>query len=143
MYGVGARLDETPTLFFRLRGIDTAELIGKTVSTKAENLLEKATQKSSRVIDDADLSALFGINVSTSGEPADRPVDEGGAKRTVKRKAQEKKVTAKKTISRKNTKPPVNDEKSIRAAKSVKRKAVVKGTKRKKRPRALPTKLLS
>ncbi len=62
LYGVGARLDEDPMLFFLLRGVDTSELISRTVSSKAESLLEKASKKSSRIIADADLSSVFGID---------------------------------------------------------------------------------
>jgi uncharacterized Zn finger protein len=63
LYGVGARLDEDATLFFTLRGVETADLISRTVSGKAESLLEKASKKSSRIINNADLSALFGIEL--------------------------------------------------------------------------------
>ena len=63
LYGIGARLDEDPTLFFTLRGVDTADLIKRTVSSRAKELLEKASKKSSRVIEGADLSAAFGIDL--------------------------------------------------------------------------------
>jgi len=64
LYGIGARLDEDPTLFFTLRGVDTAGLIKRTVSNKAEDLLKKASKKSSRIIEGADLSAAFGIDLA-------------------------------------------------------------------------------
>ncbi len=64
LYGIGARLDEDPTLFFTLRGVDTADLINQTVSNKAEDLLKKASKKSSRVIEGADLSAVFGLDLA-------------------------------------------------------------------------------
>jgi len=63
LYGVGARLDEDPSLFFTLRGVDTASLIKKTVESKAGSLLEKAKKKTSRTIEDSELSALFGIEL--------------------------------------------------------------------------------
>jgi len=63
LYGIGARLDEDPTLFFTLRGVDTVDLIKRTVSNKAEDLLKKASKKSSRIIEGADLSAAFGIDL--------------------------------------------------------------------------------
>ncbi|HWR73137.1 MAG TPA: hypothetical protein VN604_08195, partial [Nitrospirota bacterium] len=44
LYGVGARLDEDPSLFFTLRGVDTGELVSRTVSSKAESLIEKASK---------------------------------------------------------------------------------------------------
>ena len=63
LYGVGARLDEDPSLFFTLRGVDTKELIARAVKDKTSELLEKTKQKSSRVIDDADLGSIFGIDM--------------------------------------------------------------------------------
>ena len=62
LYGVGARLDEDPKLFFRLRNADITKLIKQTVAGRTEKLLEKASRKSSRSIEDADLSAVFGID---------------------------------------------------------------------------------
>jgi uncharacterized Zn finger protein len=63
LYGVGARLDEDPSLFFTLRGVATEDLVSRTVSSKAEDLLKKASKKSSRIIADADLSSVFGIDL--------------------------------------------------------------------------------
>ena len=73
LYGIGARLDEDPSLFFTLRGVDTGDLISRTVSSKAESLLKKASRKSSRIIEDSDLSAVFGIDLAgdvSSSQPA-------------------------------------------------------------------------
>jgi uncharacterized Zn finger protein len=69
LYGVGARLDEDPALFFTLRGVDTGELVSRTVSSKAESLLEKASKKSARIIADADLSSVFGIDIAGDADP--------------------------------------------------------------------------
>lgn len=63
LYGIGARLDEEPLLFFTLRQVDTEELVAQAVKDKTGELLAKADRKSSRVIDDADLSGLFGIDM--------------------------------------------------------------------------------
>jgi uncharacterized Zn finger protein len=63
LYGIGARLDEDPTLFFTLRGVDTGDLVKRTVSSKAEDLLKKASRTSPRIIEGADLSADFGIDL--------------------------------------------------------------------------------
>ena len=67
LYGVSARLDEDATLLFTLRGTNTDDLDSRTVTAGAEKLLEKAAKKSSRVIEDADLTELFGINVAEGG----------------------------------------------------------------------------
>lgn len=63
LYGIGARLDEDPLLFFTLRQADTKELVARAVQEKTGDLLAKADKKSSRMIDDADLSGLFGIDM--------------------------------------------------------------------------------
>jgi len=51
LYGIGARLDEDPALFFTLRGVDPIELIKQGVSGKAKDLLQKTSQKSFRTIE--------------------------------------------------------------------------------------------
>jgi uncharacterized Zn finger protein len=63
LYGVGARLDRDPSLFFTLRSIEMNELIGKAIKDKKKTLLAKAKQKSKRVIDDSNLSQLFGVDI--------------------------------------------------------------------------------
>lgn len=72
LYGVGVRLDEDPKLFFRLRDAEIGELIKQAVSEKAEKLLEKATRKSSRAIEDTDLSSVFGIDIEEPVESGKR-----------------------------------------------------------------------
>ena len=61
LYGVGARLEEDPALIFTLRGVDMLDLIKRTGSSNAKELLQKTPQKSSRTIDRADRSAAFGV----------------------------------------------------------------------------------
>jgi uncharacterized Zn finger protein len=61
LYGVGARLDGEPLLFFKLRGVDSGELIKKSVDEKMQNLLANAGKKSKRVIADKDVARLFGV----------------------------------------------------------------------------------
>ncbi len=78
LYGVGARLDEDPSLFFTLRGVATDELVRRTVSNKAEDLLKKASKKSDRIIPDADLSSVFGIDLS--GEFGSSPLPDDSVK---------------------------------------------------------------
>ncbi len=61
LYGIGARFDQDPLLFFKLRDIDFEVLLEKSIAQKMQNLLENADKKSPRVIDDSEVSALFGI----------------------------------------------------------------------------------
>ncbi len=67
LYGVGARLDQDPGLFFTLRGIKMEDLISKVVDRGKKELLEKARKRSSRIISDQEnLSALFGVDLDES-----------------------------------------------------------------------------
>ncbi len=61
MYGVGARLDEDPSLFFTLRDIHVDDLIASAVEDTTKTLLGKADRKSDKVLSDADLGDVFGI----------------------------------------------------------------------------------
>jgi uncharacterized Zn finger protein len=65
LYGVGARLDDDPSLFFVLRKVNIHELISETISKKAQTLLEKSKAKSRRVLEDTDISDMFGIEMET------------------------------------------------------------------------------
>lgn len=66
LYGVGARLDEQPELLFKLRQVDAKDLVVQAVGG-----LPTAGKKpvSSKVIDDADLADVFGLQMD--GTPAD------------------------------------------------------------------------
>lgn len=61
LYGIGARFDEEPTLFFRLRNIDFHLLLKKTIDQKMQSMLKNADKPSSRVLEDPDILELFGI----------------------------------------------------------------------------------
>jgi len=56
LYGIGARLDREPELFFALRSIDPAELV-------AEEAVEQLTGGGGSEIADGDLGAMFGIEL--------------------------------------------------------------------------------
>jgi uncharacterized Zn finger protein len=77
LYSVGVRLDEKPELLFELRGVDHTELVGGAAAA-APRLAGEAKGRSGRkvkVVKDADLSALFGIELdsaATAGKPAKR-----------------------------------------------------------------------
>ena len=61
LYGIGARLDENPSLFFELRGIEMERFIDVAIANRVELMLENAGQTSERVIDDGAVYGLFGI----------------------------------------------------------------------------------
>lgn len=71
LYGVGARLDEDPGLFFVLRKVDIKDLVTETLEESKNDLLSKARQTTSRVIsDESGLSDMFGIDLGqTPPEP--------------------------------------------------------------------------
>jgi len=70
LYGVGNRLDSQPELLFRMRNIDPAELIQNAI----QGSLGQADAGPGPNLGDADLSALFGIDLDTAavaiGPPA-------------------------------------------------------------------------
>ena len=78
LYGIGTRLDEDPSLFFVLRKVKMDDLITQAVRDKSEKLLKQAKKKTARVIDDADLGDVFGIEM----EPAAAPEKEETAAQT-------------------------------------------------------------
>ena len=61
LYGIGARLDSNPMLFFELRDIDSKELVRKSVEQKLDSMLKNAGKKSKREIAEKDVSDIFGL----------------------------------------------------------------------------------
>lgn len=66
LYGIGARLDHDPNLFFLLRKIEIGDLISETIRDKTKELLTRAKRKSLRIIEDQDLSSVFGIELDSA-----------------------------------------------------------------------------
>jgi uncharacterized Zn finger protein len=78
LYGVGVRLEEKPELFFELRGVDHAELVGGAAEA-VPRLADGANGR--KVVRDADLSALFGIELdSATTKVATACMDGAGAR---------------------------------------------------------------
>ncbi|UCF95026.1 MAG: hypothetical protein JSW39_13030 [Desulfobacterales bacterium] len=63
LYGIGARLDNDPCLFFKLRKVDMDDLIQQTIKDRTYQLLEKAEKTSTGRIAESDLAGLFGIDM--------------------------------------------------------------------------------
>jgi len=59
LYGIGARLDQDPGLFFKLRQVKMNDLV-------------KARKKTARVIDDSDLADVFGIDMESPAKSKKR-----------------------------------------------------------------------
>ncbi len=68
LYGIGARLDEDPGLFFKLRRVKIDDLIQQTVKDQSYKLLKKAEKKSARVIAESDLSGMFDIDMEENSD---------------------------------------------------------------------------
>ncbi len=71
LYGVGARLDQDPSLFFKLRQVNMDDLVSQALADTTDEMLKQAQQKSARVLDDADLGDMFGIDLGD--EAVDKP----------------------------------------------------------------------
>ena len=63
LYGVGARLDENPALFFTLRKVDMEDLVDAAVRERTDAIIAQKPGASSRLIDDDKLSDLFGLDI--------------------------------------------------------------------------------
>jgi uncharacterized Zn finger protein len=75
LYGIGARLDEDPGLFFVLRKVKMEDLITQAVRDQSVRLLRQAKKKTSRVIDDADLGEVFGIEMQVATAVEDNALE--------------------------------------------------------------------
>ena len=99
LYGIGARLDLEPELFFTLRGVKMKDLITGVVKDQTNDLLKKAKQKSSKIIDDKNLSEMFGIDIEKIPPPDKKKIK--SKKKPVKRPT----IKTKKSPARKLKKP--------------------------------------
>jgi uncharacterized Zn finger protein len=89
LYGVGARLDHDAALFFTLRGIHIDDLITQTVTDTAQTLLNKSGRQSQNILQDVDLSDVFGIQMDDVEAPlpdlpAVQPKTSSAKKKTAK-----------------------------------------------------------
>ncbi len=61
LYGIGARFDEDPLLFFQLRGIEVGRLVDVSLANRVESMLMNADRVTERVIEGEEWENLFGI----------------------------------------------------------------------------------
>jgi uncharacterized Zn finger protein len=101
LYGVGARLDNDPALFFTLRGINVDDLITQTVTDTAQTLLSKAGRQSRNVLKDVDLGDVFGIQLDDIEAPLpDLPPVQPKSAATKKQTAKAQKTASVKQTTR-------------------------------------------
>jgi uncharacterized Zn finger protein len=104
LYGVGARLDETPELLFTLRGADHRELVSQ--ASAVETLTAGSGKDAAPTLAEDDVAAVFGIELEEEAEKPNKaaPVADKPKKRAVVKPVAKKKAKAK--PARKTTKGP-------------------------------------
>lgn len=85
LYGIGARLDQDPGLFFKLRQVEMGNLISQAVKDRTHKLLKVAEKKTGRVIDDSNLGDIFGIDME-AGAKAEAGAEAISAAKKIKKK---------------------------------------------------------
>ena len=84
LYGVGTRLDQTPALFFTLRGVKMDNLVSQAIRKEADQLITKSKiNKSKRIISNADLSSTLGIDFDDTVIPGSTKPRLPGKKKTI------------------------------------------------------------
>ncbi|MDA3788860.1 MAG: hypothetical protein PF503_10255 [Desulfobacula sp.] len=124
LYGVGTRLDQDPSLFFTLRGVNMEDLVSQAVKKEADELLKRAKSKTSRrIIKDADLSSAFGIDMEDLPSPS-TPI----VKKTPKSGKKAAKKVAKTVVPEvKSKKLPIKKESDYDVVVGIIRRRRVKG----------------
>jgi len=125
LYAVGARLDESPELFFVLRGVDYNELVENIDATKViGETVEKGKDEN---VEDMDIADVFGIELATT-KTTKNTLTTKNTKNT-KKKTKKKKVAKKKVVKKKVAKKKVVKKKVVKkkvAKKKVAKKKVAK-----------------
>jgi uncharacterized Zn finger protein len=101
LYGVGARLDESPELLFRLRAADLNDLLAH---VDASVPLSTTGPTAGRILAGDDVSALFGIEMAGGDAPA-TPRREGSRPKPAKPKTAEAEQPAATQVGRRKPDP--------------------------------------
>ncbi|HUZ66769.1 MAG TPA: SWIM zinc finger family protein [Beijerinckiaceae bacterium] len=104
LYGIGARLDESPEFLFVLRGVDQNELIA---AAGQDLSFAGAAPLGTKVLDDSDVAALFGLEMAEAA-----PESASLAAPPKKRKPSKLVVAKKKPLAKKRRSSPAIDAKS-------------------------------
>ncbi len=106
MYGVGARLDNHPDLFFRLRKVDQTELIEEAVARAGEKTTGKKSGSGKKTLAQSDVADVFGIEFA---EPEATKVAPAVTAKTARPKrgkgAKTKAASAEKPVSKQRRAP--------------------------------------
>lgn len=98
LYGVGARLDESPELLFTLRGVDHLELIATAARSVTAGLAGPGADEAA-TLDESSLTEIFGVEIEATTEPT----TPAGTKRPAKTARVPAKKTGVTRSSRKRT----------------------------------------
>jgi uncharacterized Zn finger protein len=75
LYGVGTRLDESPELLFRLRGVDHLDLVGR---ASIGAVIRKASSRGGRRLEEDKVGEVFGIDLAPLGAQVGRAATRTG-----------------------------------------------------------------
>jgi uncharacterized Zn finger protein len=131
LYGVGARLDQRPELFFTLRGVDPAEMVEAAI----DRPVTASRSRRGRVLEPGELSSIFGVDIvedldaAQTRKKADSATSRKAPGKAAARKARTKKPRKKSTRRARSKTVGV---KKADARKATTKKAGVKKTAAKK-----------
>lgn len=126
LYGVGARLDRQPAMFFALRGVQLDDLVGKVAHEAAKSLLDKAAiprpaaSRGRRILASSalptDIGAVFGITVQGQSAPtaAGQPSADTSERRTRRPRVAPRRANAGNTKDAKTLKRAARRKRPIR-----------------------------
>ncbi len=117
LYGVGARLDQSPELLFQLRGVDYRELIG------AELAIDTTASGTELT---GDLSGIFGIDIDTTADLDS--IDSGFIENSATAKGKRIASKARRKVQARKAKPkPISDAaSSINISRGIRASHIVK-----------------
>jgi len=144
LYGIGARLDDDPSLFFKLRKVKIDDLVKQAIKDRSDKLLKKAEKKGTRVIADSDLSDMFDLDmektmdldVQKAAQKASRAGTKRAKTKSVKRKPAVK-ARSKKKSGRTQPETPGLKKRTKPASDIAPEKTPVKKSPAKKKPQKL------
>jgi uncharacterized Zn finger protein len=102
LYGIGARLDEDPALFFSLRQVNMDDLIARAVKDTTEKYIRKAQESDHPVVAESDLGSVFGIDMDLTPDFGQIATDAGPKKARVA-KTPKKAVPSRRPSDKKTT----------------------------------------
>jgi len=131
LYGVGARLDESPELLFTLRGVDQNELIS--LDTTQQTITAGSRRSRRRTLSDDAVNNVFGIETEETATPEPTPTVKKAAKKRATKKA------AKKAVKKRATKKAVKTATKEKAAPDGATKIAVKKAVKKRALKKAPS----